>query len=94
MENKAKGQIPTKPSHLRITPTQAHSRRSKKTPDKVGLKVAQQGCGHTHGAATHMLAYHEPNLARSVHTTSPRMVHRVKPRFNVPRGWFGTFLEG
>jgi hypothetical protein len=22
------------------------------------------------------------------------MIHRVKPRFNVPRGWFGTFHEG
>ena len=47
--NGEQGQIPTKPSHLCRTPTQAHSRRSKKTPDKVGLKVAQQGCGRTHG---------------------------------------------
>ena len=38
--NGEQDQIPTKPSHLRRTPTQAHSRRSKKTPDKVRLKVA------------------------------------------------------
>jgi hypothetical protein len=52
----------------------------KRQPNKIGLKVAHLGCGRTPVACL------VPNLVRSIHTASPRMVHSVKPRFNVPGG--------
>ena len=43
----------------------------KRQPNKIGLKVAHLGCGRTHGAGAPLVACLEPNLARSVHTSSP-----------------------
>ena len=90
MENKAKFQ----PNHLIFAehqhrPTLEDQRRP---PNEVGLKVAQQGYGRTHGVATPMLAYLEPNLARSVHTASPWAVDRMLGRFNVPKGRFAPSI--
>ena len=48
----------------------------------------------TQGAGAPLVACLEPNLARSVHTASPRMVHRVMARFNVLRMSVCTFHEG
>ena len=44
-------------------------------PNKIGLKVAHLGCSRTHGAGVPLVACLEPNIAWSVHTASPRMVH-------------------
>jgi len=41
-----------------------------------------------------MLACLKPNLARSVHTASPKAVHKVSGRFNVLTRRFGAYLVG
>ena len=67
-------QNPTKPTQLCATPPLAKSRRSPEAPRQSWTQGGPQGCGHTHGAGAPLVAYPEPNLARSVHTASPRTV--------------------
>ena len=87
--NGEQGQIPTKPSHLRRTPTQAHFRRSKKTPWWSWTQGGPIGV-----PAALMLVWLEPNLARLVHTASPKAVHKVSGRFNIPTRQFALAMRG
>jgi hypothetical protein len=59
----------------------------------VTLKLGQLGCGHTHGAGAPLVACLGPNLVRSVHTTSPKAVHKVLARFNAPKHRFALSMR-
>jgi hypothetical protein len=90
LANQGSKQVESKPKTYPNQPNSVHNQHrptledQRRPHDKVGLKVAQQGCRRTHGAAAPMLAWLEPNLARSVQTNIPKVVHKVTPRFNVP----------
>ena len=43
-------------------------------------------------AGAPLVAHLGPNLIRSVHTASPRTVHRVSARFNAPKRWFALLV--
>ena len=92
MENKAKPKL----KHLNSVqhhhgPTLGDNRRQS---NKIRLKVANLGCGGTHGAAAPLVACLEPNLARSVHTALAMMVTQVLGRFNVPIRRFAPSIRG
>ena len=97
--NQGPEQVENKP---KIQPNQLNSRQhhhgpslgDHKQPNQMGLKVSHLGCGRTHGAGAPLVAYLEPNLARSVHTTSPKVVHKVLGKFNVPSRRFALSMRG